>query len=289
MKLSFCSNAFVRHSIAQAIRSISEIGYEGVEILADVPHLYADTTSESDLDDLKKLLLECSLTACNLNANTAVGWYGANFWEPLFEPSLANPDEILRNWRINYTRKCIDMAEFLGVPCVSVTSGRPIPGVLPEYSMDLLEESLSQVVEYASSKSVSIGLEYEPGLLIESCRELVELFSRIDSPFLGANLDVGHSFVQGEDTSEVIHELDQRIFHLHLEDIKGRKHFHRIPGDGDICFDSIFDALSEIGYEGFMSVELYTFPHNPEGAASASITFLRELMARKGLQQVCPP
>ena len=40
LKLSFSTNAFARFSVPEAIEIIAKTGYSGVEILADVPHLY---------------------------------------------------------------------------------------------------------------------------------------------------------------------------------------------------------------------------------------------------------
>ncbi len=91
MKLSFSTNAFVRFSVPEAIGIIAKIGYSGVEILADVPHLYPFSTTGAELDEVAVSLKKNRIEAANINANTAVGYYGAKFWEPLFEPSLANP------------------------------------------------------------------------------------------------------------------------------------------------------------------------------------------------------
>ena len=48
---------------------------------------------------------------------------------------------------------------------VSVTSGRMVPGVRPEKSLELLKQSLFEIVEYAEAKQVRVGMEYEPGYL----------------------------------------------------------------------------------------------------------------------------
>lgn len=277
MKLSFSTNGFVRHSVFDAVQRIAEIGYEGVELLADIPHLYADSVTDSDLRRLKDILPRTGLQIANINANTAVGYYGREFWEPLFEPSLANPDDALRRWRLNYSMKCVDMAHVLGSPCVSVTSGRLVPGVAPEKSLDLLRESLSILLEYAAEKSVRIAVEYEPGLIIENGEEVAQLIDEMDSPFLGVNLDLGHSRVIGEDQRTVIGLLSSRIFHVHVEDIHARKHYHLIPGEGDMDFKSLFAILAEHGFDGFATVELYTYPHAPEGAAAQALKYLRAL------------
>jgi fructoselysine 3-epimerase len=275
MKLGFSTNAFTRYSVREAVEKIALIGYEGVELLADVPHLYAPTTRPSELAQLKEVLAACGVAVSNINANTAVGYYGRQFWEPLFEPSLANPDEKERRWRLDYTKRCIDMAAEMECPCISVTSGRPVPGILPEKALDLLKDSLAEVLDHAAGSGIRVGIEYEPGLLIECFQELAPLLCDMESPWLGANLDLGHSHVLGEDPEVVIRGLRNRLFHVHLEDIRAAKHYHLIPGSGDLEFKRLFNILESCGYEGFVTVELYTYPHEPERAARAAWDYLR--------------
>jgi sugar phosphate isomerase/epimerase len=100
------------------------------------------------------------------------------------------------------------------------------------------------------------------------------------SPLLGANLDLGHSHVLGEDPESVIAGLSSRIFNLHIEDIQSRKHYHLIPGLGDIDFRGLFEILERHAYDGFATVELYTYPQHPGDAARRSLSYLQGL--RKG-------
>lgn len=282
MKLSFSTNAFTRHSVFAAVQSIAAIGYAGVEILADVPHLYPPATREADLEQLRAVGRRSRIQFANINANTAVGYYGKEFWEPLFEPSLANPDRAARQWRIDYTKRCLEMAQVLGCANVSVTSGRMVPGIEPDQSQDLLRESLREVVEYAARLGIRVGIEYEPGLLIERYQELASLLRDLNSPYLGANLDLGHSYLLGEDPQEVIDALASRIFHIHIEDIHARKHYHLIPGLGEIDFEKLFRILSVASFDGFVTVELYSYPHQPEQAARRAYDFLGRLGERSG-------
>ena len=279
MKLAFSTNAFVRFSVIEAVEQIAALGYEGVEILADLPHLYPYSVIDSDLEKLAALLDRCGLDVANLNANTAVGYYGRTFWEPLFEPSLANPDEAARKWRVAYSKRCVDLARILGCRNVSLTSGRVVPGCTPENALKHLRESLETVLEYAEQVGVRIGIEYEPGLLVERCEELQALIEAVGSPCLGANLDLGHSHVLGEDPETVIAGLSQKIFNIHLEDIRSQKHYHLIPGLGEMDFARLLEILRRHAYEGFITVELYTYPHEPEAAASESFKYLKPLMA----------
>jgi fructoselysine 3-epimerase len=285
MKLSFSTNAFVEFPLPEAIEMIADIGYQGVEILADVPHLYPFSTTSSDLAKIVTALETTNLTVSNINANTAVGYYesigGRKFWEPLFEPSLANPDDDARGWRIEYTKKCIDMARTLSCANVSITSGRMVPGVRPDRSMEYLKQSLDDVLDYAAASGVRIGMEYEPGLLVERFEELDSLIREVGSQNFGANLDLGHSHVLRENPWEVIRGLSSKIFHVHLEDIRSGKHYHLIPGEGDINFEILLRALDSVSYDGFVTVELYTYPKTPGQAAKKAFEYLDKLIVRQ--------
>lgn len=261
----------------EAVKLIAEIGYDGVELLADSPHLDPFKTSSDHLFELAASIRKLGLRVANVNANTAMGYYNAAFWEPLFEPSLANPERDKRQWRIAYTKRCLDFAEALGADCISITSGRAVPGTRPDDAVALLRESLEEVLVHAEKVGVRVGMEYEPGLLIERCEELVELMDTFRCPFFGANLDLGHSHVLGESPEKVVAALSPRIFHIHLEDIRGRKHYHLIPGLGDMDFSRLFDILDDNAYEGFATVELYTYPQDPVSAAGQALRYLRNL------------
>lgn len=279
MRFAFSTNAYTRYSLPEALRRIAAVGYEGVEILADIPHLYGPSVSAQDVRQLQRLLQELGLRVSSLNANTAVGYYKEQLWEPVFEPSLANPDPDARGWRIQYTCRCVDLARELDCHTVSITSGRMVAGTPPEKGLTLLRDSLEKLLEYVDGTSVRLAMEYEPGLLIERGSELARLIDKVGSPHLGVNLDFGHSHVLGENPWAVIMDLGNRIFHVHLEDIQDGKHYHRIPGDGDMNFPLILRGLQKIGYEGFLTVELYTYLHEPDVAAEKALQFLQHTVA----------
>ncbi len=74
IKLSFSTNAFVRFGVFEAIERIARIGYDGVELLADAPHLYADSVTDDHLEKLRTILDKTGIKVANINANTAVGF-----------------------------------------------------------------------------------------------------------------------------------------------------------------------------------------------------------------------
>ncbi|MBI1746609.1 MAG: sugar phosphate isomerase/epimerase [Acidobacteria bacterium] len=274
MKLAFSTNAFVKVPLVMAMRLIGQVGYTGVEIMADKPHYFPPSARPEDLTAIQGALRQNQLMVSNVNANTATGFYTDPPPESFFEPSLANPQAAFRRWRVNYTKACLDFAKAIGAENVSVTSGRPLPGCPPDTGRAFLAESLRELLEHAAVLQVHLIIEYEPGLLLQDARSLLELLSRLNSPWLGVNLDLGHSYLAGEDPTWVIPAFGETLHNLHIEDIRGRDHFHLIPGLGDMDFHKIFDALQRIQYARFVTVELYSYPQNPEHAARASFDFL---------------
>ena len=48
------------------------------------------------------------------------------------------------------------------------------------------------------------------------------------------------------------------------------------PGFGDVDFKPIGDALKEVGYDGFVSVEVFNFEEGPDVIATKSLEYLKE-------------
>jgi sugar phosphate isomerase/epimerase len=58
------------------------------------------------------------------------------------------------------------------------------------------------------------------------------------------------------------------IRHFHLEDIAAsRVHHHLVPGEGAIDFTATLRAIRAIGYDGWITIELYPYVDNPDDAA----------------------
>jgi fructoselysine 3-epimerase len=277
-RFAFSTNAYTRHPLARALASIARTGFKGVEILADKPHAWLDGFSAQDLAKLQRQLRKLDLFVSNVNANCTSGFWTDAPPEPFFEPSLVSRDKTLREWRIAYTLKALRLGRELGACNVSITSGKALNGVPPERAGKLLEEGLKRLLEQAERLGQRLSLEYEPGLLIERTDELRALLEKLKSPYFGANLDVGHVAVSGEDPCRAIKALKGRIFNLHLEDIRAHKHYHRLPGEGDLDFAAIFKTLDQTGYTGPLTWELYTCDENPGDACRKTFVFLRKTL-----------
>lgn len=284
MRLAYSTNGFTRVSLAQAIERIAAHGYEGVELLADRPHWHPEL-SEVECRAVRRALTQTGIAVSNINLNTAMALWPEWMPETVFEPALSNHDPAVRQRRINYTLAGLDFAVQMGADCVSVTSGRCESDVLPEEGRRYFVESLATLCEAAAARGLRVGIEYEPGLLVETAAEVRAVIDAVDHPALGANLDIGHAICVGEQPADAIACLAGRIWNVHLEDIRGTKHFHLIPGEGDVDFAAVFGALAAHGYDRFVTVELYTCAAQADNAASRALEHLRsfappQLLAR---------
>ena len=284
-RFAFSTNAYSRHSLKKALKRIAKFGFKGVEILADKPHAWLDSFSPREVARVRHQLERLDLFVSNINANCTFGFWTDAPPEPFFEPSLISRSRELREWRIAYTKKALRLGKELGAHNVSITTGKALNGVPPEKAQKLLEEGLSRLLEEAEHLQQRLSIEYEPALFVETTAELKTLLTKINSPFLGANLDLGHVDVMREDPCHAIRALKGRIFNIHLEDIRAHKHYHRIPGDGDIDFRAIFRELDTTGYTGPLTWELYTYDEAPDEACERTYKYLRTLLLERKLAQ----
>ena len=277
MVFSYSTNAFVKYSLAEAVKLIAQTGFQGVEIMCDRPHLYPPDATKQDLENFKQLLKELNLTITNLNCFTlfAVG----NTWLP----SWIEPDESRRQERIDHTLNCLDIAHFLGSPCISVPPGGPPVDMSRDASLKLFRQGLEKVIPKAEALGVSILIEPEPDLLIENSSQMSSFIKDFTSPNLGVNFDVGHFYCVGEAPEVALETLFDKIGHIHIEDIAPtRKHHHLIPGLGAIDYDAFFKRLGELNYTKDVCVELYTYTEAPCEAGVKSIETLKPVMEKYG-------
>lgn len=269
-RLAFSTNAYTEYGLPEAIGRIADHGYAGVELLGDAPHAYFPAFGETNRTAVREALADTDLAVSNVNANTATGFYGDALPSAFFDPSLSTADADDRRWRIEYTKRAIDLAELVGAPAICVASGTALPGTRPATAYDHFVDALHEILDYAEPRGVEVGIEFEPELLVENVEETLALLDDVRRDGLGVNLDLGHAAVYGDDPVDAVHQCAGLITGVHLEDIAGGirgKHYHLIPGEGDLSFGPMFDAFDDIGYDGFVTLELYTYPREPDRAA----------------------
>ena len=68
--------------------------------------------------------------------------------------------------------------------------------------------------------------------------------------------DTGHAHTAGLAQSHEIELLGNTLALVHLHDNDGINDSHRLPKSGTIDWDDVFDALDEIGYDGYYNLEV---------------------------------
>jgi sugar phosphate isomerase/epimerase len=278
MILGYSTNAFVKFSLFEAVEKITHLGFRGIEIMCDRPHLYPPDYGEKKLARLKTLINQCGLKVTNLNSFTlfAVG--------DTYLPSWIEPQEERREIRIQHTLKCLELADFFSCKNISVPPGGPLAGMARKEAMSLFYQGLGRVTPLAEELGIRILVEPEPQLFLENTGEFKEFVQDVESSAIGLNFDIGHFFCAGEDPSAAFEELFEWIGHVHLEDIAAtRFHNHLILGHGAIQLSEVFKTMIRLGYQGDVSLELYPYVDTPEEAGRESLIYLRSLLKEAGI------
>jgi sugar phosphate isomerase/epimerase len=264
--LAFSSNAFKKNTLEESIEAIADIGYGAIELMADLHHAYPPTFDSQRRAQANAILENRNLVVSNINAFT-------HFVDgDTYHPTWIEDDKDLREKRIAHTLNCIDLAKDFGARTISLQPGGPLIGtkLSRDAAAERFAEGLSRCLDRAKQNNVSLAIEPEPGLFIQTSREYLEFkdrfFAKEDN--IQMNCDIGHLFCVGDDPAKVIRDLAAHVAHVHVEDIgKNRVHQHLTPGKGVIDFKGIFDALKDIGYQGWATVELYPYETSAAGVA----------------------
>lgn len=277
MKFAFSSNAFRRHTLFETMKIIAATGYQGIEIMADVPHAYPLHLSDGDVAEIRGALRDTQLEVANINAfmHHADG--------DTYHPSWIEKDPLLRQKRVDYTLRCLDLAAALGAKTISTEPGGPLQDMTEQQGMDLFLEGLAKVADKARQSGVKILIEPEPHLLIENSHQFLNLMPQLDPQAFGLNFDIGHFYCVGEDPAELVGKLKDYTPHFHLEDIAAsREHYHLMPGQGAIDLPGVLNSIEAIGFEGFVTVELYTYEDRPAEAAFDAYRYLLDWRQSRG-------
>jgi inosose dehydratase len=163
-------------------------------------------------------------------------------------------------------------------------------------------EKLTEVADHVAAAGMRLAYHHHLGTVVESGEDL-ERFLKATGPSVGMTIDTGHAALGGVDAVSLIRTHPQRVAHVHCKDIRG-KIFRKIkaeggsflngvldgmftvPGDGDIDFRKVVEALAAIGYSGWIIVEAEQDPTiaDPRRYGELGLTTLRREAAAAGLR-----
>lgn len=286
-RLAYNTNGLAHHRLLDALRMLADLGYEGVAITPDVGQLDPLEPSPRLVDDVRHwsgaLGLELAIET------------GARFvLDPRRKhwPTLLEPDPADRARRVRMLQRCIDLAADLDAGLVSIWSGAAPCGSVgdrragpaaPEELWVRLCDGVRAVLDHGRERGVSVSFEPEPGMFLERPSGYLELCQRLgaDGDELGLTLDVGHCLVTGDlPVGEQLRALRPRLAHVHLDDIAGGQHEHRMFGDGVLNLPEVLNTLVETSYDGMAAVELSRDSHRGAWAAQESLRRIRAALGR---------
>jgi sugar phosphate isomerase/epimerase len=283
MQLAFSSNAYMHFSIEDTIARIAQLGYKGIELLADVPHAWPAGLLPERKQSIRKALDQHGLTISNINAfmMNAI----ADPRQPYWHPGWTDSDPHYRAIRREHTKRALQLAHELGAPCITTEPGGHLT---PEQTWDegarIFYDELMPCVEVAEKLQIQLLIEPEPELLIETFGQYLQFVERIQSPWVKLNFDIGHAYCVKEDPEQWVEKMAPHTVHYHFEDIAAtRKHHHLIPGKGAIDFAATLKKIQTTGYRGWITVELYPYIDNPDDAAREAREFLTRVASESGV------
>ena len=138
-----------------------------------------------------------------------------------------------------------------------------------DYAVDTFQRALPGIAD-AGIKLCLEPLSPPEADFINTCAEANDILRRINHPLFQLHLDVKAMHTDDAPIPELIRRHGATAGHFHANDVNRRG-----PGFGDTDFVSIFRALKESGYNGWVSVEVFDYSPDGETIARESIRHMR--------------
>ena len=281
MKIGVITDCF-KKTHEEGIKIAAELGLDGVQIYATTGE-FSPALTDVEKTAYKALLQEKGLVVSALCGD--MGGYG-------FE--IAEDNAV----RVEKTKRIIDLAVEFGARVVTTHIGViPDEKTHPRYAVML--SALTECGLYAKEKGVTLAIETGP----EKATTLLA-FLQDTQGGVGVNLDPANfTMVTGQDAVEAVYLLKDYIVDTHAKDgkmldktqnpidvyhafavggvdaLNACKGFSELPlGEGDVDWNAYLQALKEIGFDGFLTIEREC-GDDPVADIVLATTFLKEKLA----------
>jgi hydroxypyruvate isomerase len=187
------------------------------------------------------------------------------------ERGLANDPGRVGEFRDGVAR-ALEVAAATGCRRMNCLTGLVRPGVAIDAQRATAAENLAWAAEEAARAGVRVMVEPlnptdAPGFLVPTTGAALALLDEAGHPNLALQYDVYHAQRAEGDLTATIGRLARRIGHVQIADSPDR---HQ-PGTGEINYPFVLEAIDEVGYDGWVSLE-----YRPLGGTEASLGWLRE-------------
>lgn len=276
MKKGISIWAFAEPSLEQCFSLARKYGYDGVELaLAETGDIHVNST-KGDMENIKHMATEYGLELYSV----ASGLY--------WTYSLTAADAAVRDKAEAIVRKQLDIASWLGCETILVIPGM-VGGLTPggevvpyDVAYERALAAVKRLAQYAEERQVTIGLENVWNKFLLSPMEMKDFIDKINSPCVGVYFDVGNVVLNGY-PEQWIDILGKRIAKVHFKDY--RRNVGTLDGfvdilSGDVDYPAVMKALTNIGYDGWVTAEVFPQGSYPETVLHASSNAMDTILAR---------
>lgn len=270
MKFAICQELFEDTPWDEQCRIIAEAGYTGVEV---APFCISDdlaSVPDSTLEEMKETAARHGLEIIGLHwllAKTE-GFH------------LTSPDRAVRQATADYLKLLARTCSRLGgrVLVFGSPPQRNLPeGVSTEQAMQYAAEVFREAMPAFQEHDVVLCMEpltQKETNFINTCAEALELMELVDHPCFVLHQDVKAMLgAESDSVPELIHRHKDVCGHFHVNDTNLLG-----PGMGETDYRPILKALNDVGYDGWVSVEVFDYSPGAEKIAKKSISYMQAVL-----------
>jgi len=270
MRFGICSEIFKEwNDIGRTIEYVKHLGYDGLEIAPFTLAQYVTDIPVKTREQIVAKARDVDLDILGIHW-VLVGPEGVH---------LTHPDKAVRDTTAQYL---MDLAHFCGdIGGKVIIFGSPKQRNVGEgmtydeafgHAVEVFEKALPTCAE----RGVTICMEPLTHLETNFCttaEETVRLIDAVNHPNFRLLLDTKAMTFEKEGRPATIRKYKEYLAHYHANDenLNG-------PGWGDVDFGPIFEALQDIEYPGYVSVEVFEFAPGPEAIATKSLEYMKQFV-----------
>ncbi|SNZ12445.1 Sugar phosphate isomerase/epimerase [Natronoarchaeum philippinense] len=249
------------YGIAETVERIAGYGYDAVELAACRPHALPEATSEQAREELADTVENAGLTVTNVCSHF-----------PPLGLNLGAPDEAERAAARSYLEGVAELAAAVDAEFFHVVPGWSMGDQSAAEARELATRAIDRALadaEYGDATPLVEPLRFHECDVAHTAEQALELTDAL-SVDAGVLLD---TFQMADGTAnpvDAFRAAGDDLGLVHLADTD-----RQAPGNGDVPWDLVFDALADVGFDGPVSVEIWG--ENPDELASASMAGLREM------------
>lgn len=266
MKYAICNETFGDWPLDQAVRYAADAGYTGWEV---APFMLAEHVNEFDADARKAYRQTVESAGLEI---MGLHWLLAKT-EGLH---LTTSDKEVRDRTARYVGDLARLCRDLGGNVMVFGSPQQrnrSEGQSPEEAMENAADVLRLAVPTLEACSVKIALEPlgpAEGNFMNTAAEARRLAAMVGSDQIQLHLDVKAMSSEQTPIPQLIRENADALIHFHANDPNRQG-----PGMGEVDFRPILEALRQIDYDGWISVEVFDYSPGVERLVTESIRNLK--------------